>query len=84
MHLFGAHDAPYENYASKPSLPTSSLSFVKAVLFPRARAKLPEFVRKQAGDASLKALLADTCRESGIMCVCDISTTCYRQIAPVN
>ncbi len=45
---------------------TSSLSFVKDVLFPYARAKLPEFVRQHSNNASVKLLLADTCREAGI------------------
>ena len=50
---------------------TSSLSFVKDVLFPYARAELPEFVREHAGDTNIKALLADTCREAGVTCLCD-------------
>jgi len=44
---------------------TSSLAFVKDVLFPYARAHLPEFVRAQAGSPEVKALLADARRESG-------------------
>ncbi|NOS73733.1 MAG: acireductone synthase [Methyloglobulus sp.] len=42
---------------------TSSLSFVKDVLFPYARAKLPEFVRQHRGEPHIKQLLADTCTE---------------------
>lgn len=45
---------------------TSSLSFVKDVLFPYARAELPDFVRHHDDDAVIKSLLADTCREAGI------------------
>lgn len=36
---------------------TSSLSFVKDVLFPYARERLPEFVRTHAGDARVRELL---------------------------
>lgn len=36
---------------------TSSLSFVKDVLFPYARTHLPEFVRQHQADAGLKSLL---------------------------
>lgn len=38
---------------------TSSLSFVKDVLFPYARLHLPEFVRAHQDDAEVAALLAD-------------------------
>ena len=38
---------------------TSSLSFVKDVLFPYAREHLPAFVRRHADDAEVQALLAD-------------------------
>jgi enolase-phosphatase E1 len=38
---------------------TSSLSFVKDVLFPYAREHLPEFVRKHREDTEVKRLLAD-------------------------
>lgn len=38
---------------------TSSLSFVKDVLFPYARAHLPEFVRGHRDDTEVKRLLAD-------------------------
>ncbi|OOG22838.1 acireductone synthase [Thioalkalivibrio denitrificans] len=38
---------------------TSSLSFVKDVLFPYARAHLPQFVRTHGGDTEVKRLLAD-------------------------
>jgi enolase-phosphatase E1 len=43
---------------------TSSLSFVKDVLFPYARAKLPEFVRQHQDESTIKQLLADTCEEA--------------------
>lgn len=45
---------------------TSSLSFVKDVLFPYARAKLPEFVRQHQDEPHIKQLLADTRKEAGI------------------
>ncbi|MBM4207207.1 MAG: acireductone synthase [Gammaproteobacteria bacterium] len=45
---------------------TSSLSFVKDVLFPYARAKLPDYVRQHQNDAQVSQLIADTCREAGI------------------
>jgi len=38
---------------------TSSLSFVKDVLFPYARRHLPDFVRQHRGDAEVQALLED-------------------------
>ncbi|MDD5276405.1 MAG: acireductone synthase [Methylovulum sp.] len=44
---------------------TSSLSFVKEVLFPYARANLADFVRRHAEDAPVKALLADARQEAG-------------------
>ncbi len=44
---------------------TSSLSFVKDVLFPYARAKLAGFVRSHAGDGAVKTLLADARKEVG-------------------
>lgn len=44
---------------------TSSLSFVKDVLFPYARAHLPDFIRKHQGDAEVASLLADARREAG-------------------
>lgn len=44
---------------------TSSLSFVKEVLFPYARAKLADFVRSHADDEAVKILLADARREVG-------------------
>ena len=49
---------------------TSSLSFVKDVLFPYARAKLPDFVRQNLNDPQVSQLLADTCLEAGIDCNC--------------
>jgi enolase-phosphatase E1 len=45
---------------------TSSLAFVKDVLFPYARAKLPDYVRQHQGDPHIKQLLADTCKEANI------------------
>lgn len=45
---------------------TSSLSFVKDVLFPYARAKLPDYVRQHQNDAQVSQLIADTCQEAGI------------------
>ncbi|MDD4914254.1 MAG: acireductone synthase [Methylococcales bacterium] len=44
---------------------TSSLSFVKDVLFPYARQHLADFVRSQRDDAQVAALLADARREVG-------------------
>jgi enolase-phosphatase E1 len=44
---------------------TSSLSFVKDVLFPYARAKLPEFVRQHREQPQIMQLIADTCQEAG-------------------
>jgi enolase-phosphatase E1 len=44
---------------------TSSLAFVKDVLFPYARAHLPEFVRAHAGEPEVRKLLEDARRESG-------------------
>lgn len=45
---------------------TSSLSFVKDVLFPYARTKLPEFVRLHREEPQIHQLIADTCREAEI------------------
>jgi enolase-phosphatase E1 len=45
---------------------TSSLSFVKDILFPYAHAELPEFVRQHRDDPQVKQLIADTCREADI------------------
>lgn len=45
---------------------TSSLSFVKDILFPYARAKLPDYVRQHQDEAYIKQLIADTCHEAGI------------------
>jgi enolase-phosphatase E1 len=44
---------------------TSSLSFVKDVLFPYARMHLPEFVRAHASDPEVRKLLDDARRENG-------------------
>ncbi len=45
---------------------TSSLSFVKDVLFPYAREKLPEYVRQHQQDDQILDLLTITCKEAGI------------------
>jgi enolase-phosphatase E1 len=45
---------------------TSSLSFVKDVLFPYARVLLPDYVRQHQKDAQVSQLIADTCHEAGI------------------
>jgi enolase-phosphatase E1 len=45
---------------------TSSLSFVKDVLFPYAREHLPGYVRQHQHEANIKQLLSDTCDEAGI------------------
>lgn len=39
---------------------TTSLSFVKDVLFPYARAQLPQYIREHSAEAPLKQILADT------------------------
>ena len=44
---------------------TSSLSFVKEVLFPYARANMAEYVRRHKDDPQVKALLDDACKEVG-------------------
>jgi len=45
---------------------TSSLSFVKDVLFPYARNQLPAFVARHGEEPAVKALLADAAREAAI------------------
>jgi len=45
---------------------TSSMSFVKDVLFPYARERLPDFVRARAGEPTVRGLLDDAAREGGI------------------
>ncbi len=45
---------------------TSSLSFVKDVLFPYARTKLPNYVRQHHDEPYIKQLLVDTCDEANI------------------
>jgi len=45
---------------------TSSISFVKDVLFPYARERLPDFVRARAGEPTVRGLLDDAAREGGI------------------
>jgi enolase-phosphatase E1 len=44
---------------------TSSLAFVKEVLFPYARANLADYIHRHAQEPKVKALLADSCREAG-------------------
>ena len=44
---------------------TSSLAFVKDVLFPYARKHLPAFVRSHASRAGVRSLLTDVCKEAG-------------------
>lgn len=50
---------------------TSSLSFVKDVLFPYAREHLPDYVRKHQNDAEVASLLADARREAGAELDCE-------------
>lgn len=45
---------------------TSSISFVKDVLFPYARERLPAFVATRGHEPAVRALLADAAREGGI------------------
>ncbi|OGI43513.1 MAG: 2,3-diketo-5-methylthio-1-phosphopentane phosphatase [Candidatus Muproteobacteria bacterium RBG_16_64_11] len=44
---------------------TTSLSFVKDVLFPYARARLPEFVRAHRNDPLVRQFLDDTAKAAG-------------------
>lgn len=44
---------------------TSSILFVKDVLFPYARANLADFIRNHADDPQVKILLEDVCNEVG-------------------
>ena len=44
---------------------TSSILFVKDVLFPYARANLADYVRSHADDPQVKPLLEDVCKEVG-------------------
>jgi enolase-phosphatase E1 len=44
---------------------TSSLSFVKEVLFPYARANLADYVHSHANDQQIKSLLDDVCTQIG-------------------
>lgn len=44
---------------------TSSLAFVKDVLFPYARANLADYVRGNSGEESVKKIMAVTCQEIG-------------------
>ena len=44
---------------------TSSLAFVKDVLFPYARANLADYVRSNSGQESVKKIMAATCQEIG-------------------
>lgn len=45
---------------------TSSLSFVKDVLFPYARAKLPKYVEQHQHESYIQQLVSDTCKEANI------------------
>ncbi|MBO9664135.1 acireductone synthase [Dokdonella sp.] len=45
---------------------TSSISFVKDVLFPYARAHLPAFVEAHAGDADVQHWLQEAAKEGGL------------------
>jgi enolase-phosphatase E1 len=45
---------------------TSSIAFVKDVLFPYAARTLPDFVRAHVDDTAVRHILADTARASGI------------------
>jgi len=45
---------------------TSSILFVKDVLFPYARANLADYVRKHSDDPQIKPLLDDVCKEAGL------------------
>ena len=44
---------------------TSSILFVKDVLFPYARANIADYVRSQANEPQVKILLEDVCKEAG-------------------
>ncbi|HEY8035139.1 MAG TPA: acireductone synthase [Methylobacter sp.] len=44
---------------------TSSILFVKDVLFPYARANLADYIRKHTDDPQIKPLLEDVCKEVG-------------------
>ena len=44
---------------------TSSLAFVKDVLFPYARANLADYVRSNSGQESVKKIMIATCQEIG-------------------
>ena len=44
---------------------TSSLSFVKEVLFPYARANLADYIRLHAEEPEVKTLLEEACKEAG-------------------
>ena len=45
---------------------TSSILFVKEVLFPYARANLADYVRSHATEPHIKSLLEDVCKEVGL------------------
>src|SRR5689334_21230294 len=47
---------------------TSSISFVKDVLFPYARRALPDFVRERAGDPEVRKWLDVAAADAGGMC----------------
>ena len=44
---------------------TSSILFVKDVLFPYARANIADYVRSQANEPQVKILLEAVCKEAG-------------------
>ncbi len=44
---------------------TSSLSFVKDILFPYARTKLPDYIRQNINEPYVQQLLSDTAKEIG-------------------
>src|SRR5512137_1256756 len=44
---------------------TSSLSFVKEVLFPYARANLADYVRNHKDEPQVKSVLEESCKEVG-------------------
>jgi enolase-phosphatase E1 len=58
---------------------TSSISFVKDVLFPYARERLPAFVAAHAGKPEVRALLDDAAREGGIIGADDLSIVALLQ-----
>jgi enolase-phosphatase E1 len=57
---------PYRAVLTDIEGTTSSISFVKDVLFPYARAHLPAFVRAHADEPAVQEALAQTAREAGL------------------